>query len=297
MSISLKQSELSRHQKTLADLQKKSAEESKKEVTKTKDLHRIEKSITKSTSDSSFRSKQQQMNRIMEDISKIRIKKADISKKNAQVNEKIHKAQDGLRKEEDRERKKVIDSDKRREKEQLIHQRAITQELQTQYSIRQQGAPIIETRNVNYDVFVSHASEDKEGFVKPLVEALTSKGYEVWYDEYTLKIGDSLRRSIDIGLSNSRYGIVVLSESFFKKNWTQHELDGLVTKEMEGHKVILPIWHMVTKDQVRKFSVTLADKMALNTSLYTIDEIVEQLTEVLDENKLNNTPTNKEHTI
>ena len=138
-------------------------------------------------------------------------------------------------------------------------------------------------RNVEYDVFISHASEDKEDFVKPLVEALQASGYKVWYDEFTLKIGDSLRRSIDNGLKNSRYGIVIFSSAFFAKNWTQYEVDGLVTRETEGRKVILPIWHMVSKDQVQNFSPSLADKRAISSSLSTIDEIVAQLAEVLDE--------------
>jgi hypothetical protein len=94
---------------------------------------------------------------------------------------------------------------------------------------------------------------------------------------------NSLRRSIDNGLKNSRFGIVVLSNAFFAKNWTQYELDGLVTREMEGHKVILPIWHMVSKNQVLNYSPSLADKKAINSSLSTIDEIVTQLGEVLDE--------------
>ena len=138
-------------------------------------------------------------------------------------------------------------------------------------------------RNVEYDVFISHASEDKKEFVEPLVEALQAAGYKVWYDEFTLKIGDSLRRSIDNGLKNSRYGIVIFSSAFFAKNWTQYEVDGLVTREMEGRKVILPIWHMVSKNQVQNFSPSLADKKAINSSLSTIDEIVAQLAEVLDE--------------
>ena len=95
--------------------------------------------------------------------------------------------------------------------------------------------------------------------------------------------GDSLRRSIDNGLVKSRYGVVVLSSAFFEKNWTQYELDGLVTREMEGHKVILPIWHLVSKDQVLNYSPSLADKKAINSSLSTISEIVSQLAEVLDE--------------
>ena len=81
---------------------------------------------------------------------------------------------------------------------------------------------------VLYDVFVSHASEDKDSFVRPLAERLREAHIEVWYDEFSLKVGDSLRRSIDRGLTQARFGIVVLSPHFFAKQWSQWELDGLV---------------------------------------------------------------------
>lgn len=282
LSISMRQNEVARNQKAIADLQKKLADESKKEATKASEINRIERSITKSTPLSSIRTKQQQIERAMSAIADIQKKKADISKKIADVNTKLHKSQEALSKEEEKERKKVYDLEKKREREQLNHQKKITQELRSQYSYKIQEIKTTE-RNVEYDVFISHASEDKEEFVKPLVGALQDAGYKVWYDEFTLKVGDSLRRSIDNGLKNSRYGIVVLSGAFFSKNWTQYELDGLVTREMEGHKVILPIWHMVSKNQVLNYSSSLADKKAINSSLSTIDEIVSQLAEVLDE--------------
>lgn len=74
------------------------------------------------------------------------------------------------------------------------------------------------TSNKEYDVFISHASEDKDCVVRPLAHALRIKGLNVWYDEFELKIGDSLRRKIDQGLSRSRFGIVVISRSFIKKD-------------------------------------------------------------------------------
>ena len=107
--------------------------------------------------------------------------------------------------------------------------------------------------------------------------SISNNGFEVWYDEFELKIGDSLRKKIDYGLSNANYGIVIISPSFVKKNWTEYELNGMVAREMNGHKVILPIWHKITKDEVLRFSPSLADKLALNTSIHTIDDIVENL--------------------
>jgi TIR domain len=76
-----------------------------------------------------------------------------------------------------------------------------------------------------WDVFVSHATEDKNDFVRPLVHRLTERGLKVWFDEFTLKVGDSLRRSIDRGLAASRFGIVVISPDFLRKEWPQRELD------------------------------------------------------------------------
>jgi len=80
-----------------------------------------------------------------------------------------------------------------------------------------------------FDVFISHASEDMDAIVRALAHAL-DEDYDlrVWYDEFELRIGDSLRRKVDAGISRSRFGVVVLSHAFFAKNWSQHELDGLV---------------------------------------------------------------------
>jgi len=83
-------------------------------------------------------------------------------------------------------------------------------------------------------------SEDKVHFGRPLVEALSSMGAAVWYDGFTLKIGDSLSQSIDKGLGGSCFKIVVLSPHFMTKGWRQHELRGLVTRKVDGHSSILP---------------------------------------------------------
>lgn len=125
-----------------------------------------------------------------------------------------------------------------------------------------------------WDVFISHASEDKDDFVRPLAEALAQLGVKVWYDEFTLEVGDSLSRSIDNGLANSRYGVVVISSSFIQKQWPERELRGLVAREVEEEqKVILPIWFGVTKQEVIHFSPTLADTIAIRTEGMNAKEI------------------------
>jgi hypothetical protein len=117
-----------------------------------------------------------------------------------------------------------------------------------------------------WDVFISHASEDKESFVRPLASALKNTGLLVWFDETALTVGDSLRGKIDEGLAQSRYGIVVLSPNFFAKRWPQQELDGLVSKEVSGIKVILPIWHNIDIAGVQANSPMLAGRLAAQSS-------------------------------
>ena len=85
-----------------------------------------------------------------------------------------------------------------------------------------------------WDVFISHASEDKDSVAIPLRNALAGLGVTVWLDKTELRLGDSLRRKIDEGIRSSRFGIVVLSKTFFAKGWTNHELDGLVTPQRSG---------------------------------------------------------------
>lgn len=134
----------------------------------------------------------------------------------------------------------------------------------------------------SYDVFISHASEDKDEIVRPLASALVQEGLEVWYDEFTLKIGDSLRRKIDQGLAHSRIGLVVLSSSFIKKGWANYELDGIVTRSVSGEQILLPIWHGITKQQVMDFSPSLADKVARSTATHTVTEIAEEIAALLN---------------
>lgn len=131
------------------------------------------------------------------------------------------------------------------------------------------------------DLFVSHASEDKDDFVRPLTELLSRYGLDVWYDEFELRIGRSISRSIDKGILNSNYGLIVLSESFFNKNWTEYELKSLNSFEIESGDILLPIWKNVNVNDVRNFSPYLADKFALTTENLTIEEIAIKIIEVV----------------
>jgi len=127
-----------------------------------------------------------------------------------------------------------------------------------------------------WDIFVSHASEDKADFVRPLAERLVSHGLRVWLDEVNLTVGDSLNRKIEAALSMSRFGVVVVSPSFLRKEWPRRELDGLTAREHDGGKVILPVWHGVKFEDVQKCSPMLASRLAVD-SARGVDHVVDEL--------------------
>src|SRR5262245_44710465 len=117
-----------------------------------------------------------------------------------------------------------------------------------------------------WDLFISHASEDKESVVRSLAEALEQHGLAIWFDEQTLRLGDSLRQKIDEGLANCRFGVVVISHAFLSKEWPQRELDALLSREDSGAKRVLPVWHGITVEDLRAKSPILSSRLAISTS-------------------------------
>lgn len=124
-------------------------------------------------------------------------------------------------------------------------------------------------------LFISHASEDKDGFVRPLAEALRAD-FDVWYDEYSLVMGCSLLEEISNGLGKCDFGVVVLSNHFFAKNWPQQELNGLFALEEKDKKVILPVWKDVSKEDVMRYSPILADRLAAKAE-DGVDKVVNEI--------------------
>lgn len=133
---------------------------------------------------------------------------------------------------------------------------------------------------MNWDIFISHASEDKDVFVREFVRELQKAGWKVWYDEFSLTAGDSLREAIDRGISQSRVGVVVFSPNFFRKHWTAVELNGIFTIAANQGKTLVPIWLGVTASDVTQYSPMIADKVALKAE-EGIFEVARKLEEIL----------------
>ena len=280
MSMKTILSNVERTQREILGLERKLVDEAKKEADRTERITKVKQAISRTSSNSTIQSKLREIERYEREIGKVQRKKANLTKQAADKTSKLYSYQQQLMKEQNREQKRVLDSLKRHQLQGQHERESLLNRISQSVTVGRSGRLFVPA--VEHDAFISHASEDKEALVNPLAEKLTAAGFDIWYDDFQLTVGDSLRRSIDEGLAHSRFGIVVLSPDFFAKNWPQYELDGLVNREMnEGTKVILPLWHKVSKDEVRSYSPSLADKIALNTAVYTLGELVEQLSKVL----------------
>ena len=265
--------------KEIADLEKKKAAKDREVANLQGKINTLKKSINSHTSASTLNSKMRQIAIHESDQAKKSQDSADLGKKIAEKRKKRAEAYLRLQKEQQNEQKK---------------QDKVNQQIQASYEARikelqqQLLQPVVTTTTTpiaadeEYDVFVSHAYEDKESFVDEFVEALRNQELKVWYDMDKLKWGDSMREKIDRGLAKSRYGVVILSPNYIAehKYWTKAELNGLFQVETVNGKTILPIWHNLTKKQVVEYSPIIADRKAMTTALMTPEEIAAELKEL-----------------
>ena len=278
---SANQAQIDRLTRDIAELRRTEARETGKEADIQSKINRANEAISRTKSPSILQSKAKEIERALKALSVVQMKRAGISRKIADKSKMLRSCEDKQAHENEKERKKIANEQKRLIREREKHEQQITSEIRRRVSPSRILAPDVHPQEI-HDFFISHASEDKDGFVRGLALALQVKGAKVWYDEFTLQVGDSLRRKIDQGLANSRFGIVVLSKHFFSKEWPQKELDGLLSLEVEGGTRILPIWHEISKDEVARHSPMLADKIALNTSLKSTSEIAADLYDLVD---------------
>ena len=281
MSTEQTRNSLNQIEKEIVDLEKKSADLAKKEASANGSAAHVAKSISKNTTAATLKSKSSQIGRQESEALKAKTAKADIDKKIADKRKKRAGILLKRQKEEAADQKKV---DKAQANLQLNYEQRIgqlTDALNTNIALPKQNHLYTEINAEEYDVFISHASEDKGSIADNLYYELDSRGIKVWYDAISIQWGDSLRSKIDDGLRNSKFGIVILSNDYIRKGWTQYELDGLFQREMTDGKTVLPIWHKITKDEVQAFSQTLASRKALNTAMLSASEIADELIRLL----------------
>lgn len=142
---------------------------------------------------------------------------------------------------------------------------------------------ILSKDKYEYDVFLSHASEDKDDVARPLALALQEFGLRVWFDEFEFRIGDNLIAKLNAGIDESRSGILILSNDFFGKNWTEHELKRLENLAVTGNRVLFPIWHKITEAEVREYRASLAEIIGRSTATHTVKEIANEIYEIISD--------------
>jgi hypothetical protein len=131
--------------------------------------------------------------------------------------------------------------------------------------------------------FISHDSRDKDAVARKIALQLQKLMCPVWYDEFSLKVGDNLRDSIERGLKSCHKCIVVLSQNFFANaGWTKKEFDSIFTREiLQKTNLILPVWYGVTSEDVFAYSPSLLNVKGLNWDQLGEEEVCRKLCEVI----------------
>ena len=307
MSLSADRSSLSRLNKEIADLRTKEAAEVKKAAEASKKANAAMDSARRASSSNSAKSYANTAEREAKSAQAAQANQSRYAQQAASKTKSAADLQEKIAKEEERERKKVQDAENKRRRDEDARRRSDEQrqrrldqagaaaahamqsriaELEAQVAAQLEAAasatpaflPVpAKGSDEIYDVFVSHAWEDKAGFVDDLVIKMKAAGLKVWYDTDAIEWGGSIRQTIDAGLAGSYFGIAVFSPDFFAKPWTNYELDGLLERAVSGEGRLLPIWHRLSKDDVLKYAPSLANRAALNTSFSSADDIVAEL--------------------
>lgn len=254
--------DISRYSSTVATKRKKAAD--------------AQASASRSNSSSTIRSRLREAETATKEANSAESKRADAEKKVAAAEKKIAELQTKYEKEQRVQTERSLAA---------IRKASAASKAQFEGVPRVRPAsPAQTSAAAQSDIFLSHASEDKDEIARPLREALEARGLVVWFDEVKIKVGQSIRQEIEKGISGAKFGVVILSPSFFAKQWTQAELDALFTKKVDtGRSVILPIWHRVTKDEVAAHSPLLAGLLALNSATMTLAEIADAIAEAVEE--------------
>ena len=235
-------------------------------------------SVRKNASASTIKSKMNEIERHRTASNQAAKESADLARQIAQKRKQRNDAYLRLQKEQQSENKKQEREITNLKRAYEQHIAELSREMRPQMLLQDEM-----DKNSEYDVFVSHAWEDKDSFVDEFVRELLELKLTVWYDSKEIKWGDSMRKRIDAGLRKSKFGVVVLSPNYIAdgKYWTKAELDGLFQLESINGKTMLPIWHNLTKKDVMNYSPIIASKLAMTTASYTPREIAEELHKLL----------------
>ncbi|MCK4820113.1 toll/interleukin-1 receptor domain-containing protein [bacterium] len=99
-------------------------------------------------------------------------------------------------------------------------------------------------------IFLSHSKHDLD-FIEQLAHDLRPSRVQVWYDDWEIPPGASLRAKIfDEGISRCDLFFVYLTNSSAKSSWVQQELDAAFVTELESKGGFLALF--VDSDETRE---------------------------------------------
>lgn len=221
------------------------------------------------------------LHRKLERFSKSKLKSAhakyikaqkDMAKKHSELG----KIQQRLAKERKRENNKIQKDQDKQLKQMKVAQKSASRLVTS-------GISLLENQSKEYDVFVSYVQSDSLEYVDKLEISLRDKGVSVWRDKANMVIGQSMTQAIENGLVKSKLAIVVISPNYLHKYWTNFELDGIFSKQgITGQQMILPIWNNVSAEEIAAKRPSLANLLAWNVAINTIEDIANEVTQFLE---------------
>ncbi|MED4015771.1 TIR domain-containing protein [Sutcliffiella cohnii] len=233
------------------------------------------------------RSDLQRLDRYQKSLLKYEKEMTQLMEQIRKNNDDINRYKERVNKEQKREYDKMLKSIK---SQTSMNENYMNSVSEISEKINQLAVDVKQTASekeiIEFDVFLSHSSLDKEIFVTELSEKLSEKGLNVFEDVKVFKIGQSQTDMMNMGILNSRFVVVFLSPNFIKSGWSDYEFKSFLNREInEKRIIILPIWHNVSVEEVRQYNPYLVDKFALSTTKFTIDEIVEHIIDVVSMSK------------
>ena len=139
-------------------------------------------------------------------------------------------------------------------------------------------------RTTTYDVFLAHASADKETIVQPLALELSSHDVTVWYDDSEISLGENIREKIDRGLLASKVGVFVISTAFMESDWSLYEFESILSRAVNGDSCIVPIWHDVSDQQTQLLSPLIRNVRGAMTSVDSLSDIAASIASLVQRN-------------
>lgn len=95
-----------------------------------------------------------------------------------------------------------------------------------------------------FHVFISYASEDRNGVAAPLAAALRSEKLNVWFDTDELRAGDEVHGRVEDGLRDSSFVVAVITPDYLRKDWPRRELAAAAGG-------VIPVLHGITREELQ----------------------------------------------